>query len=224
MNVGQTLARASCAALLLALFPFGASAQSAGAQSPAGQGPMILERVTSGFLVAPEVKVTRFDRRTSELVGGYAGWLADQTFLIGGGGYWMANRSHDRELAYGGLVLGIMGRSNGAFGFGVKGLLGGGRATRVETVNIFDDRDIRILTPQPSGRIPVPILPPVPTPTNVRVRDEFFVAEPEANLIVNLGKRFHLTAGAGYRFAGRERGSSKGISGATGNIALQIGS
>jgi hypothetical protein len=218
MNVGQILARTSRAALMLALFPAGALAQGASTATPAGQGPMIIERVTSGFLVAPEVKVTRFDRRTSELVGGYAGWLSDQTFFIGGGGYWMANRSRDRGLAYGGLVLGVMARSNRTIGFGVKGLLGGGRATRVETVNLFDDRDIRILAPGAPTRVIVPV------PTDVRVRNEFFVAEPEANLIVNLGKRFHLTVGAGYRFTGRERGSAKGISGATGSVALQIGS
>jgi hypothetical protein len=67
--------------------------------------------------------------------------------------------------------------------------------------------------------IPVPI----PVVTNVRVRDEFFVAEPEANVIINLGKRFHLSAGAGYRFAGRDRGTRDGVSGATGTVALQIG-
>src|SRR4051794_2483931 len=40
------------------------------AQGPAGsRGPMTVERVKSGFLVEPEVKVTKFDHRTSELVG-----------------------------------------------------------------------------------------------------------------------------------------------------------
>jgi hypothetical protein len=179
---------------------------------------MIVERVQSGFLVAPEVKVTRFDRRTSELVGGYGGWLSDQTFFIGGGGYWMANRSRDRGLAYGGLVLGVMPRSDRPVSFGVKGLLGGGRATRVETVTILDDRDGRFDGPVSPQHI---IFPPIVT--NIRVREEFWVAEPEANVLVRFSRHVHLTAGASYRFAGRERGRSDGLNGASGTIALQIG-
>ena len=50
------------------------------------QGPMTVERITSGFLAAPDFKVTRFDHRTSELAGGYAGWLTDQQLFVGGGG------------------------------------------------------------------------------------------------------------------------------------------
>src|SRR5947199_7047074 len=103
-TLGQTSTRSSCAVLMLALFPVAASAQTAPAQAPRTQGPMTLERVESGFLVAPELKITRVDRQTSELVGGYGGWLSDQAFFIGGGGYWMANHSRDRGLAYGGLV------------------------------------------------------------------------------------------------------------------------
>jgi hypothetical protein len=219
-TLGQTLSRWSCAALMLSLFPLAASAQSAPAQNPRSQGPMIVERVQSGFLVAPEVKVTRFDRRTSELVGGYGGWLSDQTFFIGGGGYWMANRSRDRSLAYGGLVLGVMPRSDRTVSFGVKGLLGGGRATRVQSVTLLvDDRDGRFDGPIAPSRIVVP----TPIVTNVRVRDEFWVAEPEANVLVRFSRHVHLAAGASYRFAGRERGRSDGLNGASGTIALQFG-
>jgi hypothetical protein len=179
---------------------------------------MIIERVESGFLVAPEVKVTRFDRRTSELVGGYGGWLSDQTFFIGGGGYWMADRSRDRGLAYGGLVLGVMPRSNRTVSFSVKGLLGAGRATRVETVTLLDGRDGRFEGPI----IPQPVVFP-PIVTNVRVREEFWVAEPEADVLVRFSRHVHLAAGVSYRFAGRERGRSDGLNGVSGTVALQIG-
>jgi hypothetical protein len=217
-TLGRTLSRSSCAALMLSLFPLAASAQSAPAQTPRSQGPMTVERVESGFLVAPEVKVTRFDRRTSELVGGYGGWLSDQTLFIGGGGYWMANRSRDRGLAYGGLVVGVMPRSDRTVSFGVKGLLGGGRATRLETVTLLDTRDVRF-----DGRVipqPVPFPPIV---TNIRVREEFWVAEPEANVIVRFSRHVHLAAGASYRFTGRERGTRDGLDGPSGSIAVQFG-
>ena len=59
----------------------------------------------SGFLAAPDIKVTEVDHTTSALAGGYAGWLADETFFIGGGAYWLANPDSDRRMAYGGLVL-----------------------------------------------------------------------------------------------------------------------
>src|SRR6185436_17406020 len=108
---------------------------------PAGQGPMIVERVKSGFVFAPEVKVTKFDRRVSELVGGYAGWLTDRTFFIGGGGYWMPNRNRDRQLAYGGVVIGVQARADKRVGFNVKGLVGGGRATTTQSISLFNDGD-----------------------------------------------------------------------------------
>ena len=177
---------------------------------------MTVERVESGFLVAPEVKVTRFDRRTSELVGGYGGWLSDQTFFIGGGGYWMANRSRDRGLAYGGLVVGVMPRANRTVSFGVKGLLGAGRATRLETVTLLDNRDVRF-----DGRVIPQIFPPIVT--NIRVREEFWVAEPEANVLVRFSRHVHLAAGASYRFVGRERGTRDGLNGPSGSIAVQFG-
>jgi hypothetical protein len=91
---------------LAALTPPSVSAQ------PPSSGPMTIERLHSGFMGGPEVKVSTIDGRTSALVGGYGGWLTDDTFFIGGAGYWLANGSHDREMAYGGLVVQWLGRSS----------------------------------------------------------------------------------------------------------------
>jgi hypothetical protein len=209
--------------LLAAVTTLTAGVATAQTTTPRSQGPMTVERVDSGFLVAPEVKVTRFDRRTSELIGAYGGWLGDQLLFIGGGGYWLANPNRDRSLGYGGLVIGLMPRTDRTVSFGVKGLIGGGRSTTLESVTLFDDRDVRILTPSTGGRGPGSIVIPVPVTTNVRVRDEFFVAEPEANVIVNLGNRFHLSAGVGYRFTGRDHSARRDVDGVTGTVALQIG-
>ena len=54
-------------ALLCSLAPSSAFAQT---PVPAGQGPMVVERVKSGFVFAPDVKVTEFDRRVWELIAG----------------------------------------------------------------------------------------------------------------------------------------------------------
>ena len=73
------------ALFVLVLLPVAASAQSASDQTPQSQGPMRIERVHSGLLAAPDFKVTDVDYTTSEMVGGYAGWITDDTFFVGGG-------------------------------------------------------------------------------------------------------------------------------------------
>jgi hypothetical protein len=182
---------------------------------------MTVERVESGFLVAPDFKVTEIDGRTSGLAGAYAGWLSDRTFFLGGGGYWLANRSRDREMAYGGLVVGWFAGADRRVGLGAKGLLGGGRATLVGSLGeVFhdDNRDGRRLEIRAPGFALL-----VPPRTRVRVRDDFFVAEPEAAVIVGLTRHLRITAGAGYRLIAGARGVRDRLDGATGSVALQIG-
>jgi hypothetical protein len=213
----------ACAAT--ALTPIVASAQS-GTAAP--QGPMTIERVQSGFLAAPDFKVTEVDKKTSGLVGGYAGWLADESFFVGGAGYWLANGSTDREMAYGGVMLQWLARSSDRVGVGVKGLVGGGQARLASTVTTYVLPPLPVLDPrnlQPGRIEPIPIRPPVPTTTNVRFRDDFVVAEPEVDLLLKISHQLRLTAGAGYRFIGSDRrGIDDGrLRGATGSVALQIG-
>src|SRR5579862_6732803 len=92
-------ARVAAGALMLLALPLSAAAQEASAlndatavnaagafqaaslQGARSQGPLQVERVTSGVLVTPEVKVTTFDGKTSEVVGGDVGWLADKSFF-----------------------------------------------------------------------------------------------------------------------------------------------
>ncbi len=238
--------RAARACLFVLLFPLAAAAQSSTPPPTApGRGPMLVERVKSGFLVAPDVKVTEFNHRASELVGAYAGWLADQTFFVGGGGYWLASRSRDREMAYGGLVVGWFAGGDRRVGFGAKGLVGGGRATLASSLGQFLDIDedhvrslvngvgtaglvngngTAIVFPQapPNGDGTAIALSQIPT-VNVRVRQEFFVAEPEATVLVALTKHLRLTGGVGYRLIGGARNMRKDLQGATGSVALQIG-
>lgn len=195
---------------------------------PNAQGPLIVERVKSGFLVAPDFKVTNVDRKTSELAGGYAGWLTDKTLFIGGGGYWLANRDSGRKMAYGGVVVGWLARADRRVGFGAKALVGGGEATLTTPVTemflLRDGRDSRIEQTQPlrPGQAPAPLAQTFRT-VNVRLRDSFFVAEPEANVLFNLSRSFRLTAGIGYRLVGADRNLDDRLRGVTGSVALQIG-
>ena len=74
---------------------------------------MIVEQVHNGFLVAPDFKITEIDRKTSGLAGGYAGLVIAEQFFIGGGAYVLASNRHNRELAYGGLMMQWFGRDTG---------------------------------------------------------------------------------------------------------------
>ena len=209
--------RATLVAIVACLVPLRAAAQPAGSTTPRTQGPMIVEPIHSGFLAAPDVKVTEVDRKTSELIGGYAGWLTDDRFFIGGGGYWLANRNrNDREMAYGGLVVQWLVWNSGRLGFGAKGLVGGGEATLTDTINV------RVPEVRTNGRL---VTPATTLSQRVRVRDGFLLAEPEAQLSFKLMKQLRLAIGAGYRFTGSDRRGFGGnrLDGATGSLALQIG-
>lgn len=204
-------------ALALVLLPMAASAQTGGAgldvaaAGQTSQGPMIVERVHNGFLVAPDFKFTEIDHKSSGLAGGYAGVVLDEHFFIGGGGYVLATERRGRDLAYGGLVLQWLGGGTDTLGFGAKMLLGGGSAESSGTVQVLQ-----------RGRL---ISEPF------RSRQNFLVAEPELNARVRIASHLRLAVGAGYRFTGNDRGRRNGgfdipgsrLSGAVGSIALQIG-
>jgi hypothetical protein len=228
--------RVALAGVLLAAFlPLTASAQSADATDPveaaqpppagATQGPMTVERIHNGFLFSPEARATVFDKKVFPLVGGSAGFVAQETFFIGGGGYWMpSRRSDDRRLAYGGVVLKWFMANSDRFGLSAGALLGGGEATLPQTVT-------QVVFPvDPRSGRNTPQVPPRTITTTVRVRDDFFAAEPELNARFALTKHVRLAAGAGYRFASNDwrrrsidRGLDRRLSGATATFGVQIG-
>jgi len=185
---------------------------------------MVVERMHSGFVVAPDFKVTEVDRATSALAGGYAGWLTDETFFVGGGGYFLANQASDRKMAYGGLVLQLLARTDRRVGFGVKGLIGGGRATLGTTVTQIPA--FRELPNVPDLRrfgIDLDRLLRAPTSSRVRFGEGFFVAEPEVDVVVRLTRLLRLTGGAGYRFIDASGRDDRRLRGATGSVGFQIG-
>lgn len=209
----QTTSLFSACVLISFLFPQAAAAQATGGTSgPDSQGPMIVERVKSGFVAAPDFKITDFDNTTSTLAGAYAGWLADQTFLIGGGGYWLVNGSGGRELAYGGLVLGLFSPADRRLGFGVKWLIGGGETTLSSTIVPLYNYYGRGIPPRP-----------IVSPRSVQFHEGFFIAEPEADAMLRLTNHLRLTGGIGYRLIGASHDVDDRIRGITGSIGLRIG-
>jgi len=202
--------------LTLALAPLPAAAQDAAATAqptqpaPNAGGPMTFEAIHSGWLVAPDAKITQFDGQTDTLLGGYGGWLTDDTFFVGGAAYWLVNPSNDHEMWYGGLSLQWLAHTQSRFGYSAKGLIGGGEATLGGTtlVPVGNPRRGRIVSP---------------TPVRTLFRQAFFVMEPEANVLVRLTRSMRITAGAGYRFTFADYGGDSRLRGAVGTLGLQIG-
>ena len=98
-------------------------------RQPPSPSKLIVQQAEDGWLAAPDVKFGRIDGHDAAIVGGYGGWVTDRTFLVGGGAYWLANGHDGAEMAYGGLVLEWLARTDHRIGFGARTLVGGGEAT-----------------------------------------------------------------------------------------------
>jgi len=213
----------SAAALLVA--------STAYAQNPPPaptNGPLVLERIHDGWVLAPDFKVTDVDDRTGELAGAYGGRLIDITMLIGGAGYWLTNDARDFKMAYGGVIIGWQSREFGRIRFGGRGLAGGGTATLGFDITPLLAGDIRFgvtdprrLQPQAPTRAP---LPGVQTrPARAIVRDEFAVFEPQANISARITKAIGVSCGVGYRETAGADILRDRVNGPTANLAVQFG-
>ena len=205
--------RALIGAVAFLLLPIAAAAQTGSAaltipDEQVSRGPMTVEKVHNGFLFAPDFKFTEVDNHTSGLAGGYGGLVVADRFFIGGAAYALATDKHGRDMAYGGLLLQWFGGGNDLFAYGAKVLIGGGHTSDLQSV---------LLDPKHYA--------------TVRVGENFFVTEPEFNLLVHMSKNVRLAFGAGYRFTGSWYGgygydpyavSYGRLSGATGSIGVQI--
>jgi hypothetical protein len=202
----------------MALAIVGASAERAlaqtAAQTPNAGGPMRVEQVHDAWAIAPEFKVTHFDDGTRTLAGGYVARVVDNSLLFGFAGYGLLDGNHNRELSYGGLLVEWREGVDRRIGFSVRGLFGGGTATATGTIRyvIF-----------PDGRPPIIPAPTPVTATAVFRHENFLVAEPEADLLLNLSSHVRVHAGAGYRFAGEADPIDHQIHGVVGSFSVEIG-
>jgi hypothetical protein len=210
------LAGARAAACLLATFVAApASAQQSGAdarQSPPDQ--LTIERVKHSFVIAPDFKVTTVDDRFSKLLGAYAGWVSDETLLLGGGGYWLTNPSRDLKMGYGGLVVEWRVGATRPVALSGRGLVGVGEATLSSRLSGLQDQRFSPRRPNRPMTAPVGV---------IRFNDQFFIAEPQLNVLVRMTKRLQLNSGVGYRVIGGADGLGNRLRGATGSIGLQFG-
>lgn len=196
---------------------------------PAGQssGPMTLEQSHNGIVIVPEFKFTKVNGSSARLAGAYGGWLIDDRLLLGGGGYFMTNRSRGFDMHYGGGVVEWRMPSTDMVSFSVRGLIGYGEATLTDTFNILngaitpDMRDLDWMYPNHPMNTTA-TTSAATTTLRLAYREQFFIAEPQANLLVALNKRVKLQLGAGYRATATPDRISGRIRGATGSVGLEF--
>jgi hypothetical protein len=192
-------------------------------------GPLVLERVHDGWIVAPDFKVTDLDDRTGELAGAYGGRLFDNTLLVGGAGYWLTNDARDFRMAYGGVIVGWQSREFGRIRFGGRGLAGGGTATLGFDVTSLRGGDIRfgVTDPRRVQQPPTPTRGPVPQiqarPARILARAEFAVFEPQANVSARITRAIGVSCGVGYRETVGADTLNDRLNGPTANLAVQFG-
>jgi len=212
----MTLTRFIAVLSIVSTFCF---ARDAAAQQQQTSGPLVLEPLKNGALVAPEVKITEFAGDVGTMVGAYGGYVNDDQLLIGGGGYWLVDGKNGRDFGYGGAVIGWTMQPARAVSVGFRGLVGFGG------------------TSQPVGVVypPSPPFPPVPTPVDVRHANNHyyygyygphhgvFVAEPQVDVRMKLGNLVRVTAGVGYRAVDDWYShNNDGLGGVAGNFSVQF--
>jgi hypothetical protein len=198
--------RAAMAAIVMAAPSIAAAQNSTSGGTAANQGgPMVVEQVVQHYAIAPEVKVSNFDGTTGVFVGGHGGVLIANRFLVGAGLYTLTNGSRDRGMTYGGAVVGWQWWSGGLFSGNIRSLVGAGSGTIAQDVTLTDR----------AGRS---------LQRSHLLSSDFFVAEPQADLLLRLTKHLHLDVGGGYRFSNAGHGNNDHFSGASGSLALRIGS
>jgi hypothetical protein len=208
--------------LALVLLLFCGAAVARAQQPPASPaGPLVLESMHNGFLLAPDVKVTKVNGQVGTLAGGYAGWVRDDRLFIGGGAYWRADRKRDTDdLAYGGLIVGWFFDPDRPVSVSARALAGFGQFSQSFASGTFvDGCDWRDFS---HCRVVQPIVGDNRFDQRFRFRNDFLVLEPEVNALFKLSKSVHLSAGAGYRLIDGARGLDQVTRGATGSVSVQF--
>ncbi|HSF17942.1 MAG TPA: hypothetical protein VLK65_20560 [Vicinamibacteria bacterium] len=198
--------------------------------------------VDHGFLVAPDFKFTEVDGEFANLAGAYGGWVIQRRLLLGGGVYTLTNGKEPVGMTYGGGVVEYFVNPTSLINLSLRGLVGGGTATVGGPFRgllgfdrgrgfPFDLRGVDLPAGLPglgAGSLE-DVLERFGSafPGDFSRRDftrstTFFVAEPEANVIVNISERFRLSVGGGYRFIGGADRLNDRLDGFTASAALKM--
>lgn len=219
--------------------------------------PLVVERIRSGFVVAPDVKITGVDGGSGALAGLYGGFITDRRLLLGAGAYWLTGGPGSVDMAYGGGLVEWFANPGGRVDVSVRSLIGAGRARLtsdfgVSSLDSFVFGSARS-TPDSAaetvslGAFPhAPRLPgrwehgpgkgwaglgghppwedfPWPDVFTFRYHENFFVAEPQLSVHLNVNDWLRIGGGAGYRFVARAGFAAERLRGFTAGVGLQLG-
>ena len=198
--------------------PAVALAQTASERQEPRAEPTV-ERIKSGFVLAPDFKFTEVDDEFGGLAGAYGGYLIDQRLLIGGGFYWLANGSDARQMAYGGALLEYVLRPSKLVHLSVRGLVGAGSSTLGFDLQEPERERFGFHGFDRFGDH----RGPVPERRGFLHYDDFFIAEPQANVFFNLAPWLRVGLGASYRFIGATEVGDR-LKGVSGNLSVVFGS
>ena len=159
-----------------------------------------------GAVFAPEVKFTEVNHEFATLVGGYGGYVFGGEVMIGGGGYWQANSTNGLRIAYFGPVFEWRALRGKAIGLNLHALVGGGT-----TYSDYYDGYYGYYPPfaHPHYAYGYPY---------AYYYEGFFIADPEAQLVMHLGSGVRVLGSVGYRATSIGR-----LNGVTGGISVQFG-
>jgi hypothetical protein len=175
--------------------------------------------VEDGAVFAPDVKFTEVNHEFATLVGAYAGYVFGGEVMLGGGGYWQANSTNGLHIAYGGPVVEWRALRGKTIGLNLHALVGGG--TRYSDYHDGYYGYEQGVYPDPRGRNGhgVAVVPPgYAYGYPYHYYDVFFIADPEAQLVIHFGSSVRLQGSVGYRAT-----STSSLNGVTGGISIQIG-
>ena len=82
-------------------------------EAPARSG-LLVEEIRSGFVVAPDLKLTSIDGSSDALAGLYGGFITDRRLLLGAAAYWLTGGAGGVDMAYGGGLVEWFGNPPGA--------------------------------------------------------------------------------------------------------------
>jgi hypothetical protein len=188
-----------------------ASGGQASHPAPARGGPLLIQPVSSGFVFTPEVKFSSVNHSNATLVGGYGGWLYDESLLVAGAAYWLTNGKNGTDMWYGGMLVGWTVPLGNVVRVGGRGLVGFGWA---ELPYQYTYEYYGSGHHQGSG---------APTTQWAWAATNFFVFEPQATATFRVTKTVAFDVAGGYRVIGDAGGFDRELRGGFGSVGVRFG-
>ena len=172
-----------------------------------------------GAVFAPDVRFTEVNHEFATLVGAYAGYVFGGQVMFGGGGYWQVNSTNGLHIAYGGPVVEWRALRGKTIGLNLHALVGGGTGYSDFNDGYYGYNQGVYVDPRGRNDRSVVVVPPgYAYGYPYHYYDAFFIADPEAQLVIHFGSGVRLQGSVGYRAT-----STSSLNGVTGGISVQIG-